>query len=118
MSQIKKEPNYVYSFIRTDIPFEQQIIQSAHSALEAGRHLRKPDSISHLVLLQVQDEPELVSISEMLRSFDIKHHLFFEPDNNMGYSSLTTEPIEHKALRKIFSKFPLYIHFNKEIQNV
>jgi hypothetical protein len=89
------------------LPKHQQIIQSAHSALEAGRHLEKPDTISHLVLLPASDESELLRISQYLDKRGIKFHLFFEPADNMGHTSLTTEPIV-QSKKKIFQNFTLY----------
>lgn len=34
--------------------------------------------------------------------------MFFEPDYDRGYTSITTEPISDPALRKYFSRFSLY----------
>lgn len=97
----------MYSWIRTDLSPTQQIIQSAHSALEAGRHLGTPASISHLVLLQADNEKILLEVAHYLTECNIKFHIFFEPDDDLGHTSITTEPIE-KCQRKIFNHFKLY----------
>lgn len=66
-----------------------------------------PTTISHLVLLSADSEAELLEIAQYIDARGIKFHLFFEPDNSMGYTSLTTEPIA-KNQRKIFNHFKLY----------
>lgn len=100
--------NYCYTWIRTDLPIEQQIVQAAHSALEAGREFQKPDAISHLILLEAESEHHLRKIGDELTELGIKYHTFFEPDHNRGYTSLTTEPITSKAIRKHLRRHTLY----------
>lgn len=34
--------------------------------------------------------------------------MFYEPDYDRGYTSITTEPLTDPALRKYFSRFSLY----------
>ena len=75
--------------------------------MEAGRHLATPESTTHLVLIGVDDQEELLDIRDYLNFKGVQHHLFFEPDDDMGYSSQTTEPIE-PSNRKIFQHFKLY----------
>lgn len=106
MLQIEK--NYVYTFIRTDLPIEQQIVQAAHSALEAGRELGNPETTSHLILLEAKSQEYLLRIADTLKQKNIRYHLFYEPDYDRGFTSLTTEPITDKELRKHFSKHSLY----------
>ena len=55
MSQIN-DRNYVYSIIRTDLSIEDQIVQTAHSALEAGRELGTPNTHTHLILLEIKSQ--------------------------------------------------------------
>lgn len=97
---------YTYLFIREDLPHTQQIIQSAHSALEAGREFPEHHGTSHLVLLPAEDETTLLSISLYLTNEGIRHHIFYEPDFNYGYTSITTEPI-YGAGRKALAHFKL-----------
>ena len=42
-----------------------------------------------------------------LKDKGIEHHMFHEPDNNMGYTAIATEPIYGKD-RKFFRKFKMY----------
>lgn len=115
MAQNESENNYVYTFIRTDLSFEQQIVQAAHSALEAGRDLGKPDSESNLILLGVKNQESLLQIAERLKYHEIKYSLFYEPHNNRGYTSLTTEPLMEMEKRRVLSKYSLY-KFKPELQ--
>ncbi len=104
MSQI----NYIYSFIRTDLPFHQQLIQTAHSALEAGREHPDQNGTSHLILFEADSEQDLLNIALYLTNRGIQFHLFYEPDHNYGHTSLTTEPIYGNKQRSIFKNFTLY----------
>lgn len=103
------EKNYTYTFIRNDLPIEQQIVQAAHSAYEAGRDHNISTIPSHLVLLEAKSETALEKIANKLTEAGIKFSMFYEPDYNRGYTSITTEPLLHNdARRKLFSKFSLY----------
>lgn len=115
MAQNTTDNNYVYTFIRTDLPVEQQIVQAAHSALEAGRDLGKPDSESNLILLGIKNQEALVRVAERLKHHEINYSLFFEPDNGRGYTSLTTEPLMDMEKRRVLSKYSLY-KFKPELQ--
>ena len=107
MTQIT-DKNYCYTIIRTDLPIEQQIVQAAHSALEAGRELGTPPTTTHLILLEAKSEFALLRIADELKQQDIRFHLFFEPDDDRGYTSLTTEPLTDNEKRRYFSKHSLY----------
>jgi hypothetical protein len=98
----------VYTIIRVDLPIEAQIVQAAHSALEAGRELDRPDQPSHLILLEAKSEEHLKKISRDLTDIGIKFHMFFEPDYNRGYTSLTTQPLSTAEQRKYFRSLKLY----------
>lgn len=115
MAQKETANNYVYTFIRTDLPIEQQIVQAAHSALEAGRDLGKPDSDSNLILLGIRDQESLIQVAERLKFNQIKYSLFYEPDDERGYTSLTTEPLFDRDKRRVLSKYSLY-KFKPELQ--
>lgn len=98
----------MYCFIRADLPIEQQIVQAAHSALEAGRDLGKPSSNSRLILLEAKSQDQLLKISQRLAAAGIKFRMFYEPDHNRGYTSITTEPISQDEDRAFFKKYTLY----------
>ena len=100
--------SYIYSFVRTDLPVEHQLVQLAHAAYEAGKKFQDRLGISNLVLLAARDESEIQEISDYLYLEDINHVTFFEPDYNHGLTALCTEPIVDEAKRKKFRRWRLY----------
>lgn len=97
---------YIYVFIRKDLTPEQMIVQSCHACLE----LPKAPKETHLILLGIRNESELVKTSQMLDSKGIKHQMFFEPDYSTGFTAIATEPC-YGARRRTFSKYRL-LRFN------
>lgn len=100
-------PAYVYVMVREDIPVAQQLVQSNHAALEAGFRFAAPKDVAHLVMLSVPDQESLLQAAAHLEDCGVAHHVFYEPDDDMGYSALATRPLfgcERKALRR----YPLY----------
>lgn len=97
----------VYTFIRKDLPINHQFVQACHSALEAGSDFKKSGEIPFLILLESKNQSHLMETKEFLDKHGIRHHMFFEPDNDIGYSSITTEPLkpEHS---KLLSNFRLW----------
>lgn len=93
-------------FIRTDIPVPNQIVQVGHVCYEAGLKFKARDD-TYLVLFQVESEEALKCVEGWLNFNDIETHMFFEPDDNMGYSALCTQPVSG-SLRKIFRRYKLY----------
>jgi len=98
---------YTYTFIRRDLPIQHQLVQACHSALEAGAEFKIPDIISNLILLDAEDKDHLSDIARFLDDHDIRYHMFFEPDNGMGYSSITTEPLTRNR-KKLLSNFKMW----------
>lgn len=85
---------YCYVLIRQDIPLEHQITQACHAALEAGFDAQRPGcNTTRLITLGVKSKDHLEEMSRKLDIHGIGHHMFFEPDNDMGYSALATHPI-------------------------
>lgn len=98
-----KVMEYTYCFIRKDIPIHAQIIQTAHACLQSD----KPKTVNSIVLFEVKNEEHLIKVNEYLKSRGLKTYLFFEPDDDMGYTSLATEPL-HGEDRTIMSRFRLW----------
>jgi hypothetical protein len=84
---------YAYTFIRRDLTIQQQLVQACHSALEAGSEFKKAGNIPNLILLDAKDEEHLNEIGTYLDTHEIRYHKFYEPDYNVGHSSITTEPL-------------------------
>ena len=83
-------------------------MQAAHSALEAGRDLGKPESTSHLIMLEAKSQGALLRIAADLTDRGIRYHLFYEPDYDRGFTSLTTEPLTTDEQRAYFRKHSMY----------
>ena len=98
---------YCYTFIRKDLPLNHQIVQACHSALEAGSEFKEPGRIPNLILLELKNSEHLEEATRLLDKHGIKYHKFFEPDNNIGHSSITTEPLCDER-RKALSNFRLW----------
>jgi len=98
---------YTYIFIRQDISLAQQMVQGIHAALDAGR-LFTDNPHYNLVMIGVKDEEELFDVERLLSENDIKFTKFFEPDNDMGYSSICTEALSNRNKRSVLSKFKLW----------
>lgn len=98
-------PTHNYTFVRTDIPLQAQLVQACHSAMQAGA-LWKGEKLN-LVLLQTDSEQSLLDISKFLLENGINHVTFFEPDDDMGHTSITTEPLCSEK-RKLLNNFKLW----------
>lgn len=102
--------SYIYTFIREDISPAQQIVQLGHACHEAGKLLPHEEYKypSSLILLSAKNEDDLIMISRKIDRAGIDHHIFFEPDNRMGYSAICTRPIIADRERAFFRKWDLY----------
>lgn len=99
---------YVYVLVREDISLEQQMVQASHAALEAGFRFQQPaGDTSSLILLSIPNRESLENAARELQLVGIDHHMFFEPDFDMGHSALATRPL-YGAERKRMRKYPLY----------
>lgn len=100
------ETQYVYVFIRTDIPLPDQLVQVGHVCLEAGA-IFCPPSACHLVLLSLETREELLQTENLMREHKIRFQTFWEPDDDMFETAICTEPI-NGDLRKIFRQYKLW----------
>ena len=98
---------YVFTFIRKDLPLNHQMVQACHSALEAGSEFKEAGKIPNLVLCELKDLDHLYDTAELLQGKGIKFHNFFEPDNDIGHSSITTEPMSREQ-KKALSHYRLW----------
>jgi hypothetical protein len=102
--------SYIYTFIRRDLSPEQKIVQLGHACHEAGKLLPYAEhrDVASLILLSAENEAELKSISRKIDCAGIDHYMFYEPDNNMGYSAICTRPITSDRERAFFRRWDLY----------
>lgn len=96
---------YCYCIVREDLSPAQQIVQCAHSCLEAGKTFAHPEG-THLVALKVKNQQRLLRAAMELAAAGVQYAVFFEPDGNVGYTALATESIKGER-RRLFERFPL-----------
>ena len=59
-------------------------------------------------MLEIKSQDALIKLSKKLTEKGIKFHMFYEPDDDIGYTSLTTEPLYDTEQMEIFSRYSLY----------
>lgn len=108
---------YSYFFTRQDISPEQQIVQTAHAAIQLGVNSQRwtknewndtredktqphlmPDLIkaedTHFTVVGVRNLDALNAVQEILDKFGFRYEVFFEPDLNAGENtSIAVYPI-------------------------
>jgi len=82
-------------------------VQACHASLELGFRKVSPDTISFLILLTVKDQDELIKCKTYLDMNSVDSYMFYEPDYNMGFTALCTEPVYNEQ-RKLFKRFKLW----------
>ena len=55
--------------------------------------LEANEPIANLILFEVANENELISKSMWLKDVGIRHHMFYEPDYDTGYTAICCEPL-------------------------
>ncbi len=97
---LQNETRYVYILIRKDLSFEQQVVQSAHAAIEAAHHLIPPElEHPHLCLCGVKGEIQLQAAADRLDQAGIKYRAFIEPDIGDQWTALATESVSGEDRR-------------------
>lgn len=98
----------IYIFVRTDLSLEQQMVQAAHAAAEAGReHYRPEHGVASLIVLAVPSQDALYRAADQLEDWALEHELFFEPDWQMGHSAIGTRPLQDSE-RILLRGYPLW----------
>jgi hypothetical protein len=94
-------------FVRTDMPYANQLVQVGHACLEAGRRFAQPDYPCHLVLFAVASEDKLMRAVEFIQGQGIRMCTFYEVDFPRGYTAACSEPVSGRG-RDLFRKFRLW----------
>ena len=94
------DKKYVFIFVREDLSFPVQIVQSCHAVYELGKS--QTSNNEHFVHCTVSSE-ELDRIEGICINNNLNFEIFYEPDNNLGYTSLAT--IVNEVDKKIFKKY-------------
>ena len=91
-------------FVRQDISLAQQIVQSNHATFELARRLPHPQNLEitpSCIVIGVPNKTALYRVIEKLRLNAIPHHVFYEPDFDMGLSAVATVPLGQEQRRKL-----------------
>ena len=109
MLQINKPKTWVYVFVRTDIPVQQQLVQSNHAALEAGIFLGDKDQNepSSLIVIAVKNQTKLEQAIKDVESKGIKLVPFIEPSWDYGLTAFATEPLTQER-RVLLKRYQLW----------
>lgn len=99
---------YTYVFVRKDMKMVYYIIQAAHAAQEAGIAFGAHPSGEqiHHGLFEVKDEQELFAVAKHLEAHKIKFKMFYEPDDDTGYTAIATEPVVD--MKHVVQKFKFF----------
>lgn len=97
---------YSYILVRKDLPHSVQVVQAAHAAMETGFVAPKPSEPVNFAVLGVKSEKHLLECAIKLDELGIGYEMFFEPDDERGYTALCTYPkwdriTEFKHLRTL-----------------
>lgn len=106
MNRSNPPEQYVYIFVRQDIPLEHQIVQSNHAALSLASHYGV-DGIPNIVLIGVPDKSALELVCERLTANQIPHWSWEEPDFDFGFTAIATAPISGQQ-RECLRSFRLW----------
>ena len=94
--------HYSYFFTRQDISPEQQLVQTAHSALCLGVRAKEegvkiePDTLN-FVVVGVRDLAGLLAVQEILEKFDFDYEIFRESHFNDEPTSIAVYPVSEYA---------------------
>src|SRR5271168_3802485 len=86
------------------------MVQSNHATFELARRLPRDQDLDvtpSCITIGVPDKTALFRVIEKLRANGIVHHVFYEPDFDMGLSAVATAPLE-QSQRRVLSNYRLW----------
>jgi len=100
----------LYVITRRDLTAGQQMLQSAHAAIEFQHEHPQISKTwntnsKYLVFLSVEDESALYFFLEKIKFYELKHTIFTEPDIDNQLTAIAIEPSERT--QKLTSRLPL-----------
>jgi hypothetical protein len=100
----------VYVAVRMDIAVAQQLVQSCHAALNAGKHfgMGLPDGEPFVIVYGVSDLASLWALRDKATGKAIRTVGFEESDLGGELTAFATEPINKNKGNKIFWKERLW----------
>lgn len=99
----------MYVFVRTDLPIQQQMVQSNHAALEAGIFFgdKEQDEPSSLIVIAVKNQAKLEKAMKDVEAKGIKLIPFEEPSWDYGLTAFGTEPLTQEE-RVLLKRYQLW----------
>lgn len=85
---------YVYVFIRTDIPAEQQVVQSCHAVFHMAELYIPDRQTPNIIVIGVPHLTALNRVKTKLQANQIPHYAWTEPDFDMGETAIATVPLD------------------------
>lgn len=107
---------YIYVAVRSDLAPAQQLVQAAHATHESGSQFGCPEHC-HMVVFSVIGTEGLKKFCEVCGNAGIQYSLFYEPDDNMGYTAACTEPVAG-SVRSNFRRFQLFVERTRVQQDM
>lgn len=84
---------YVYVFVRQDIPLPQQSVQSLHAVYSLTTLSNLPPTVPNIVFVGVPNLAALKRVETKMKACGIPHYAWHEPDGDLGFTSLATVPL-------------------------
>jgi hypothetical protein len=97
----------VYVLVRKDLPLQHQLVQAAHAGIQAAHAFPTDNPSPNLVVLEVDDGSALARAVNQAREADVPITVFFETDDEMGFTAAATAPLE-RARSKVFRDYRLW----------
>lgn len=108
---LKRSDEYVYIFVRQDLPIPQQIVQSNHATYAlASLYGHDGDCMPNIVLIGVPDREAILRVSEQCSENAIPHYTWNEPDWDYGITAISTAAIRGNK-RLAFAEYQLWNTF-------
>lgn len=103
------DDHYIYVFVRQDISLAEQLVHAAHAAYHMGMLLAPAEGIPSLVMVGVPHVAALGKVLTKVRTNEIQHYIFMDPDTSYGPTAIATEPLtaERKA---VMNNYRLWKH--------
>jgi peptidyl-tRNA hydrolase len=98
---------YMYIAVRKDLSRSQQVVQSAHAAIEASAqyHSEQQEHPS-VIVLGVKNESKLHKFKDYVEENSLKYKLFREPDMDNELTAVAVFPVSEDQ-KKMFKKYQL-----------
>jgi peptidyl-tRNA hydrolase len=107
---MKSSNQKLYVITRRDLTAGQQMLQSAHAAIEFQHEHSEiakewNTQSKYLIFLSVENENELQKLLYKIQFYDLKYTTFLEPDIGNQLTAICIEPSERT--QKLTSNLPL-----------